>query len=577
MDRTPTRGHAALLSCACILSAISGTVLAAPDQTTLIQPDKPIGTTDLEDGGDVAESRIAQMFTYQGRLRQNGQLANGNYNINFGLYANAIGGGALANSGVIVVSVSQGVFTVDLPFGTNLFDGSNRWLQLTVNGSVLTPRQKINPTPFSFTSDQIEWPMFGSYNGQMMSLANTSATGVAPALFVRSDSTEFSANAFLAEISNTAPGCFSAAVRGVNNGESGCGIGVWGSHEGFGFGVYGTTVDGYAVVGQNSDEGGYLFYGNQPAAFVVLGNDFYGGVYASISGANRDGGRIINGTTGTDVTFANRDSQGVFAVSSTGSSYDSNAVRGVQSTPGNNDTPAIYGINNDSDFWGIGVRGDGKYQGVYGVADGDESASYYGVRGFADSGTGGTGYGIYGSTSGSGTRWAGYFAGNANVTGTLSKGAGSFKIDHPLDPYNRYLYHSFVESPEMMNIYNGQARIDANGTATVQMPDYFQALNRDFRYQLTPIGAPMPNLYIAHEMTEQGVFVIAGGVPGAKVSWQVTGVREDAFANANRIPVEEWKSGDAVGKLLHPESFGRGHSEGIDASREASEARKLGN
>jgi len=87
----------------------------------------------------------------------------------------------------------------------------------------------------------------------------------------------------------------------------------------------------------------------------------------------------------------------------------------------------------------------------------------------------------------------------------------------------------------------------------------------------------MPNLYIAHEMTEQGVFVIAGGVPGAKVSWQVTGVREDAFANANRIPVEEWKSGDAVGKLLHPESFGRGHSEGIDASREASEARKLGN
>lgn len=577
MDRSSTRGLAALLSCACILSTISGTAIAAPDQTTLLRPEVPTNTLNNEDGSDVAESRLAQTITYQGRLRQNGQLANGNYNINFGLYANAVSGGAIANSGVIVVSVAQGVFTVELPFGANLFDGSNRWLQLTVNGATLTPRQKINPTPFAYTSDRLEWPVAENYPGLMLALANTSGTGVAPAMFARSDSTDGNANAFLAEISNTSPGCFSSAVRGVNNGEGGCGIGVWGSHEGFGFGIYGTTVDGYAVVGQNSDEAGYLFYGSQPNAFVVLGNSFYGGVYASISGTGRDAGGLINSTTGTNVSLANRDSQGVFAQSSSSTSFLANAVRGIQSAPGQNDTPAVFGQNTDTDFYGIGVQGEGKYIGVYGIGDGDASASYYGVRGFADSGSGGVGYAIYGSTGGSGTRYAGYFAGNTNVTGTLSKGAGSFKIDHPLDPYNKYLYHSFVESPEMMNIYNGQARIDANGTATVQMPDYFQALNRDFRYQLTPIGAPMPNLYVAHEMTEQGVFVIAGGVPGAKVSWQVTGVREDAFANANRIPVEEWKTGDEVGKLLHPESFGRSTAEGIDASREASEARKVDN
>ncbi|WAC02029.1 hypothetical protein N7U66_19830 [Lacinutrix neustonica] len=44
--------------------------------------------------------------------------------------------------------------------------------------------------------------------------------------------------------------------------------------------------------------------------------------------------------------------------------------------------------------------------------------------------------------------------GDLNVTGNIAKGGGTFKIDHPLDPKNKYLVHSFVESPEMMNIYS---------------------------------------------------------------------------------------------------------------------------
>jgi bisphosphoglycerate-independent phosphoglycerate mutase (AlkP superfamily) len=126
------------------------------------------------------------------------------------------------------------------------------------------------------------------------------------------------------------------------------------------------------------------------------------------------------------------------------------------------------------------------------------------------------------------------------VSGTLTKGAGSFRIDHPLDPEHKYLSHSFVESPDMMNVYNGNVTLDANGRATVELPEYFEALNRDFRYQLTAIGSPGPNLYIA-EGVKQNRFQIAGGRAYAHVSWQVTGVRQDAYANEHRIRVETEK------------------------------------
>jgi hypothetical protein len=88
------------------------------------------------------------------------------------------------------------------------------------------------------------------------------------------------------------------------------------------------------------------------------------------------------------------------------------------------------------------------------------------------------------------------------------------------------------------------------------LPDWFEALNRDFRYQLTAIGAPGPNLYIA-EKVQNNRFQIAGGKPGAEVSWQVTGVRHDAWAETHRIPVEVAKKGTEQGHYLHPELFGR--------------------
>ena len=157
----------------------------------------------------------------------------------------------------------------------------------------------------------------------------------------------------------------------------------------------------------------------------------------------------------------------------------------------------------------------------------------------------------------------GMFAGNLNVTGTLSKGGGSFKIDPPLDPANKYLSHSFVESPDMMNVYNGNIVTDKHGVATVVLPDYFEALNRDFRYQLTVIGQ-FAQAIVATKIANNR-FVIRTNRPKVEVSWQVTGIRQDAYANANRIPVEEDKPASEQGYYLHPEAFGQPASKGIAA------------
>ena len=156
-----------------------------------------------------------------------------------------------------------------------------------------------------------------------------------------------------------------------------------------------------------------------------------------------------------------------------------------------------------------------------------------------------------------------FLEGNVHVSGNLSKGGGSFKIDHPLDPGNKYLYHSFVESPDMMNIYNGNVVTDKRGLAKVELPGWFEALNRDFRYQLTVIGQ-FAQAIVVHKV-EQNHFTIKTNNPGVEVSWQITGIRQDAYANAYRIPVEETKPPQEQGHYLHPELFGAGPEKSVNA------------
>jgi len=204
----------------------------------------------------------------------------------------------------------------------------------------------------------------------------------------------------------------------------------------------------------------------------------------------------------------------------------------------------------------VGIAGNRTLvtRGVYGRVDSSADGAAAGYF-HADRASGVT-YGVY-ARNDSPEGYAGYFDGDVTVNGTLSKSAGSFKIDHPLDPANRYLMHSFVESPDMKNVYDGVVQLGPDGEAWVQLPDYFQALNRDFCYQLTPLGGPAPGLYIATEI-EDNRFQIAGGEPGLKVSWQVTGIRQDAYAEAYPIPVESAKPEGERGTYLHPELYEEG-------------------
>ena len=143
--------------------------------------------------------------------------------------------------------------------------------------------------------------------------------------------------------------------------------------------------------------------------------------------------------------------------------------------------------------------------------------------------------------------------GHVDVVGNLSvSGSKSFRIDHPLDPANKFLYHAAVESPDMKNLYDGVAALDRKGEAIVRLPTWFGALNKELRYQITPIGSPAPNLHIAAEISDNR-FRIAGGRPGMKVSWQVTGIRQDAWARTHPMPIEVRKSKQERGHYLHPE------------------------
>lgn len=228
-----------------------------------------------------------------------------------------------------------------------------------------------------------------------------------------------------------------------------------------------------------------------------------------------------------------------------------------------NDTPAVYGKHAVTEGWGIGVKGEGKYIGVYGIVN-TLSDYGYGLYGYATGAGTGNRYGVYASANGGAAAWAGYFSGNVYVSGTVTANAYTeFKSDHPTDPENKYLNLSSVASSEMTNILNGNVKLDQEGKATVKLPDWFEAANTDFKYQLTAIGAPGPNLYVSKEISGN-TFEIAGGVSGMKVSWMVSAVRNDNYAKANPIKNVTDKNSEDKGYYLHPEAYGLSQEKGIE-------------
>jgi hypothetical protein len=188
-----------------------------------------------------------------------------------------------------------------------------------------------------------------------------------------------------------------------------------------------------------------------------------------------------------------------------------------------------------------------------------------GVVGIAASTTG-IAAGIFGQTY-SPTGYAGRFSGNVYVNGTFSADVKLFKIDHPFDPANRYLYHYSMESAEVLNQYSGNVVLGADGSAWVELPEWFAAINQDVRYQLTCIGGFAP-VYIAQKAGGQEAggsrFQIAGGTAGLEVSWLITARRSDPYVQRYGAPVEVEKPAAERGTYLHPELYGQPAELGLD-------------
>ncbi len=155
-------------------------------------------------------------------------------------------------------------------------------------------------------------------------------------------------------------------------------------------------------------------------------------------------------------------------------------------------------------------------------------------------------------------------AGDLEIAGdVIVSGSKQFRIDHPLDPANRYLIHFATEGPEPFNVYAGRVIADGDGQARVDLPEWFEAVNSRFRYQLTPIGAPAPELHIAREI-QANHFLIAGGRAGQAVSWEVRARRNDRTMRRLEPVPEMEKPAHLRGTFLDPVAWG-------DSSAPASE------
>jgi ribosome maturation factor RimP len=365
-------------------------------------------------------------------------------------------------------------------------------------------------------------------------------------------------------------GLGSAGVYGLNYSTGGNGVIGWATqandwglaaHSDISIGVYAESITGNA---------GY---------FVNGGGSAVPSVYAQTNGSSNAASFYVSNASNTaDAVTISRQGAGrsLFV-----DGYASNNLMNFYNPAGTGFATsrfegragiAVLGHSSGSFLHSLGGR---VGVGVYGVADSVGSTFNYGVVGigrggslenagivgFLDNGSASSvNAGVYGVDL-TGTHLAGLFQGNVQVTGFLSKGGGSFKIDHPQDPENKFLVHSFVESPDMMNVYNGNITTDASGKAVVSLPGYFEAENIDFKYQLTVIGQ-FAQAIIGEEVKENQ-FVILTDKPGVKVSWQVTGVRNDKFAQKNRVVPELEKNNEEKGKYLYPELYGKPKETGI--------------
>jgi hypothetical protein len=319
--------------------------------------------------------------------------------------------------------------------------------------------------------------------------------------------------------------------------------GVWGDNEGGGYGVRGTSMGAQGTVG-------VLGLG------ALLGVEGFGATQGVSGQATGDSGV---GVLGVGIK-AGVEGQAGGASGHVG-------VLGRSSGLGASDPITTEALTSEAGALkagGRGMFGIGVNVGVQGI-----STTGHGIDGFSISGIGVAGgaggtepnsVGIFGVSRG-GASFAGKFQGNVDIQGNLTKSGGGFRVDHPLAPTESYLNHSFVESSERKNVYDGIAVLDEDGQAVVELPAWFEALNREVRYQLTCLGLFAP-VYISRKLSNCR-FAIAGGAPRMEISWQITGIRSDKWAQANPLYVEEEKHQLERGCYRHAEVYAESSYKGV--------------
>jgi len=260
--------------------------------------------------------------------------------------------------------------------------------------------------------------------------------------------------------------------------------------------------------------------------------------------------------------------------------------------PGGTTGAVVWGINTigaagvrgaagtSSSAPGIGVAGTSRtvtdlsaitrQTGVVGISDHPLGTGVYGQANAANSQATGLwgqsthGVAVYGSSS---NGYAAFWNGAVGQNGPATMAAAAVRVDHPADPAERYLELPLAASGERTVTLDGAVHLDGAGAAEVRLPAWFARVTENHRYQLTAIGAAAPSLHIAREL-EGDTFAVAGGVPGQKVSWQITGSRRDPWAVAHPSTPEPAKPAEERGSLLHPELYGRPPESALLAPRQ---------
>jgi len=341
---------------------------------------------------------LGSAFTYQGRLSVSGSPANGIYDLQIALFDSATGGTAVVPADLLEdTPVTNGLFTAQLNFGPNAFSGDARWLEIAVRpGSdvgpftTLTPRQPLTAAPnalFAANAKNISWSNVTAVAvGPGMTVgpdnvfaANFAGSGTSNTvarsdhnhlgqtwngagtvgLGVETSSGASGATALIGRITDTTPGIFSVGVRGANLSTNSAGIGVLGTHEGAGFGVWGNSISGMGVVGsvgtQGANHGVYgetsSTRGNGVGGYARASSGTNYGVYGESASTQ---GRGVYGY-GTAVSGPNVGVKGV---------TDSTTGMGVQgyATANSGANFGVYGVTDSTN--GVGVFGSG---GLYGV------------------------------------------------------------------------------------------------------------------------------------------------------------------------------------------------------------------